>query len=464
MKKNKRSKDQVDRLANSFRIPYYPNLRVDAAWVLYQILENGVSASELMPKVWERQAKPSDRAWLQEVVYGALRNLPKLQLWLRELLNKPLKKQQKIVEHLIMIGLYQLAFTRTADHAAISETVEACKKMNEVGLSGLVNAVLRRFQRDEMQHQIIEQAHVNAGLPKWLFRALHEHYPEQAADIADNLHQRAALWLRVNTQKISGGDYAEELKQAGYTFERKGENAFMLEKAGEITLLPGYEDGYFAIQDLAAQQAALLLKVEVGDTVLDCCAAPGGKTAGLLESQPLLHRLYAIDSVPKRVARIHENLERLGHNTVFADKIEILTRDARQLNSTDTSAKDALPLFDKILLDAPCSATGVIRRHPDIMWLRKMADIDALVALQSEILEQVWQQLKPGGILLYATCSILPQENHQQIDKFLALHSDASVAPIQTLDGESVKHWQILPGQSNMDGFFFTRLLKCSEE
>jgi 16S rRNA (cytosine967-C5)-methyltransferase len=168
MKKNYRSHKSNNgdkQLSDASHIPYQANLRVDAAWVLFQILENGVSASELMPKVWDRQINPKDRAWLQEVIYGVLRNLPKLQLWLRQLLNSPLKKQQKIIEHLIMVGLYQLAFTRTADHAAISETVEACKKMDEVGLSGLVNAVLRRFQREEIQEQVIEQAMLMLACP-----------------------------------------------------------------------------------------------------------------------------------------------------------------------------------------------------------------------------------------------------------------------------------------------------------
>lgn len=456
MKKNERSRNSHDMLSNASHIPYQANLRVDAAWVLFQVLENGVSASELMPKVWDRQADPKDRAWLQEVVYGSLRNLPKLQIWLRQLLNNPLKKQQKIIEHLIIIGLYQLAFTRTADHAAISETVEACKKMNEVGLSGLVNAVLRRFQRDEIQQQAIEQPHANAGLPKWLFRALNEHYPKQAQQIAKNLHERAALWLRVNTQKISAESYANSLKDNNYNFETFANNAIKIEKAGEITQLPGYDDGHFAIQDYAAQQAARLLDPKAGDIVLDCCAAPGGKTASLLEHQPAMLALFAIDSAPKRILRIHENLARLGHDSAFANKIEVIAQDATTL----TSNQD-LPMFDKILLDAPCSATGVIRRHPDIMWLRKMADIDVLVDLQATILEQAWQKLKVGGTLLYATCSILPQENRQQIDTFLAHHEDAKIEKITTLDGDQVDCWQILPGETNMDGFFYTRLLKC---
>jgi 16S rRNA (cytosine967-C5)-methyltransferase len=293
-------------------------------------------------------------------------------------------------------------------------------------------------------------------LPKWLFKAIHTHYAEQAQGITENLQKRASLWLRVNTQKISAQSYADSLQSNNYDFESFTNNAIKIEKAGEITQLPGYDDGHFAIQDYAAQQAALLLAPKAGDVVLDCCAAPGGKTAGLLEYQPDMAALYAIDLVPKRVQRIHENLARLGHDVVFGDKIQVLTQDASTLSSSND-----LPMFDKILLDAPCSATGVIRRHPDIMWLRKMADIDVLVALQASILEQAWQKLKPGGTLLYATCSILPQENSQQIKAFLAQHNDAKLEKITTLEGQQVDYWQILPGQSDMDGFFYARLIKC---
>ncbi|MGB3725662.1 MAG: 16S rRNA (cytosine(967)-C(5))-methyltransferase RsmB [Glaciecola sp.] len=437
-----------------FEIKHPVNLRADAAWVLYQILENGQSSREIMPIVWARHQQANDRAWLQQMVFGCLRNLPRLQVWMRQLLHKPLKKNQKIIEHLLMLGMYQLAYARTADHAAVSETVAACKQMKEIGLSGLVNAVLRSFMRDNIQDQEINEAHVKYGLPKWIYKSLLTHYPEQIASIAENMQTRAALWLRVNTSKVSAEQYCDALKEQQYTFEHHGD-AIKLLQAGEVTQLPGYEAGWFAVQDLAAQQAARLLNPQANDVILDCCAAPGGKTAGIIEAQPQLKQLIALDAQANRVSRIHENLARLGHSAAHADQLKVIVADAQALDQLD------LPKFDRILLDAPCSATGVIRRHPDIMWLRKRSDIDVLVNLQKTILEQVWQQLKVGGTLVYATCSILPQENTQQIQAFLATHANAKLQPITTTSGETVDCWQIMPGEENMDGFFYATLLKC---
>jgi 16S rRNA (cytosine967-C5)-methyltransferase len=441
----------------SLYIKHPINKRSDASWVLYQILEQGRSASEVMPIVWSRHEKPQDRAWLQEMVYGCLRNLPILQVWLRQLLNKPLKKQQKIIEHLLMLGLYQLAFSRTAEHAAVSETVDACKQMKELSLSGLVNAVLRRFQREDIQAQTYDQPHIELGLPKWLYRVLNNHYgaTHNIEQLAKDMHTRAPLWLRVNTQRTTAKEYEAQLKETSLSFESFGNNTFKLENAGEIMRLPGFDDGHFAVQDYAAQQAARLLEVKEGDIVLDCCAAPGGKSAGILESQAELGHLYILDSDARRMQRVHENFDRLGHSNTFSDRTTLVVQDA-----SDLASNSALPEFDKILLDAPCSATGVIRRHPDIMWLRKAADIQVLVELQQKILESTWQKLKPGGTLLYATCSILPQENQEQIERFLATHNDATLSPITTLHDKIVDTWQILPGQDDMDGFFYARLNK----
>lgn len=443
---------------DSLLIKHPINKRADASWVLFQILENGRSSSEVMPKVWSRHEKPQDRAWLQEMVYGCLRNLPELQVWLRQLLNSPLKKQQKIIEHLLMLGLYQLAYSRTAQHAAVSETVDACKKMNEIGLSGLVNAVLRRFQRENIQSQIHEQAHISLGLPKWLYKALVTHYGDthDITQLAKQMHTRAPLWLRVNTQKTTIAEFKAQLQDAQYSFDIFGNNAVKLNNAGEIMRLPGFEDGHFAVQDFAAQQAAIILDAQKGDIVLDCCAAPGGKSAGILEYQPQLAHLYVLDADPKRMYRVHENFARLGHDKKFNEQTTFVVQDASELTNNDD-----LPQFNRILLDAPCSATGVIRRHPDIMWLRKSADIDVLVNLQKQILESAWQKLKSGGTLVYATCSILPQENQQQIEDFIATHNDATLNPIKTHQNEMVNTWQILPGQDDMDGFFYAKLTKC---
>jgi 16S rRNA (cytosine967-C5)-methyltransferase len=455
---------------SAYQLSHRPHLRADAAWVLFQILEHGKSSREVMPKVFERH-EGKDNAWLQEMVFGCLRELPKLQYWLRQLLSKPLKGEQKIVEHLIMLGFYQLVFTRTSEHAAVSETVEACAALGQHRLKGLVNANLRSFQREELAEKEIDVPHIQVGLPKWLHKQLLQHYPEQVLEIAEQINARPPLWLRVNELKSSRLNYIAQLDAQGIEYElpenelqplslvnAKTEHALRLVKRTDITALPGFDDGLFAVQDLAAQLAAELLDVQAGDDVLDCCAAPGGKTAHILESQAQLASLDAIDSDGQRLERIDENMQRLGHDLAFADKLNLYVVDASSEEVLTRVLKDKQ--YDRILLDAPCSATGVIRRHPDIRWLRKATDIENTVALQKIILAQIWKRVKPGGTLLYATCSILKQENELQIAEFLASQPDASLLPLHENDTPQCPGLQILPGQAQMDGFYYARLLK----
>ena len=455
---------------SAYQLSHRPHLRADAAWVLFQILEHGKSSREVMPKVFDRH-EGKDNAWLQEMVFGCLRELPKLQYWLRQLLTKPLKGEQKIVEHLIMLGFYQLVFTRTSEHAAVSETVEACAAIGQHRLKGLVNANLRSFQREALHEQEIDVPHIKVGLPKWLHKQLLQHYPDQVQEIAEQINARPPLWLRVNALKTSRLDYTAQLDAQGIEFEKvetdsiplsflnlATHSAIKLSKRTDITMLPGFTEGLFSVQDLAAQLAAELLDVQAGDDVLDCCAAPGGKTAHILESQPQLGSLDAIDNDGQRLERIEENMQRLGHDVAFGDRLNLYVVDAQSEEVLSRVLNDKQ--YDRILLDAPCSASGVIRRHPDIRWLRKASDIVNTVALQKSILAQIWQRVKPGGILLYATCSILKQENECQIAEFLATQSDATLLPIHENDTAECPGLQILPGQAQMDGFYYARLLK----
>lgn len=436
-------------------IHHTPHLRADAAWALYQILEHGKSTRDVMPLVFVRHHQTKDRAWLQETVFGVLRVLPTLQTWLRSLLAAPLKKQQKIIEHVMMIGLFQQAYMRTSVHAAVSETVNASKVLKQAQLSGMVNAVLRNFERNNVQEQPIEAPHAQANLPKWLYKQLANAYPEQLSTISIAMQTKAPLWLRVNLQYISIDDYSALLNDEGIGHDCIPPRAIKLHAYADVTHLPLFHEGGFAVQDMAAQLAAGLLSIDDKDIVLDACSAPGGKTAALIEANPMLGEIYAIDSIAERNIRTVENLERLGHFARLSERLHVLDLDA-----SDEGSFRQLPKFNKILLDAPCSATGVIRRHPDIKWHRKASDIEALVALQRDILEQTWRALLPGGTLLYATCSVLPQENTQQIKHFLAEHTDATLIPIR--EEESIEHpgWQILPGEADMDGFFYARLLK----
>lgn len=436
------------------------NLRADAALVLYEILENGKSSRNTLPNIQAKYLNPKDRAWLQEMVFGCLRQLPKLQIWLRALLQKPLKKRQKIAEHLLMLGFYQLEYTRTAEHAAVSETVQACRNLKLPNLSGLVNAILREFQRSNLPTTTSYPEFAQCGVAKWLHRDIAQNYPDQKEDIFAAMQTRAPIFLRVNRLETSVQEYCALLTQADIAHsvvDYCDSYTIKLESAGEISALPGYQQGLFSVQDLAAQQAHRLLNVQANDRVLDCCAAPGGKAAAILESEQALSKLTILDIDSSRMTRIHENFERLQLSNENDNKLEFVTQDASQ---PILQANGELAQYDKILLDAPCSATGVIRRHPDIMWLRKPSDIDNLVNLQAQILEQMWQQLAPNGVLLYATCSVLPAENNQQIESFLSAHANACLEKITTLNGDVVDTWQILPGQDNMDGFFYARIRK----
>ncbi|WP_339723997.1 16S rRNA (cytosine(967)-C(5))-methyltransferase RsmB [uncultured Paraglaciecola sp.] len=428
----------------------YLNLRADAAKVLHQILEEGQSARECLPLA-QLPHKEQDKAWLQEMVYGVLRNLPILQFWLRQLLDKPLKNRYKIVEQLIMLGFYQLSFSRVSQHAAVSETVAACQPLNTQAMKGLVNAILRTFIREEMSLQEAPNKQIASGLPKWLYKKLQAEYPDGFTDLITNMQLKAPIWLRVNTGKISHTHFVEALGNASieFTLTTEHPDAIILSKGYDVTSLPGFDKGWFAVQDGAAQLAAFYLEPAQGESILDCCAAPGGKTCHIIESQPGIAKIVALEINEKRAFRIEENLLRLGHNA------EIVIGDA----STPEKWWDG-QLFDRVLLDAPCSATGIIRRHPDIKWLRKAKDIDVLVNLQKQILDAIWALIKPGGTLLYATCSILPEENHLQISDFLSRTPNASLDNRFYNDSVDKPGKQILPGDQQMDGFYYARLLK----
>ncbi|MFT6990202.1 MAG: 16S rRNA (cytosine967-C5)-methyltransferase [Paraglaciecola sp.] len=435
--------------SNNSHIVHF-NLRADAAKVLHQILEEGQSARECLPLA-QLPHKDQDKAWLQEMVYGVLRNLPILQFWLRHLLDKPLKNRFKIVEQLIMLGFYQLAFSRVSQHAAVSETVAACQPLNTLAMKGLVNAILRTFIREEMSLQEAPNKQIASGLPKWLYKKLETEYQDDFVDLIANMQVKAPIWLRVNIRKISQAHFVEELEKAGVEFSlsAKHPEALILSKGYDITSLPGFDSGWFAVQDGAAQLAAHYLKPEQGETILDCCAAPGGKTCHLIEFEPNITKTIALEIDEKRATKIQENLVRLDHNA------DIVIGDA----STPEKWWNG-QFFDRILLDAPCSATGIIRRHPDIKWLRKAKDIDVLVNLQQQMLDAIWPLVKPGGTMLYATCSILPEENHLQISDFLSRTGNALLDNTFYNDSVDKPGKQILPGDQQMDGFYYARLLK----
>ncbi|MEG3767984.1 16S rRNA (cytosine(967)-C(5))-methyltransferase RsmB [Alteromonas sp. 14N.309.X.WAT.G.H12] len=434
----------------SHPLPRQKNLRADTAWVIYQVLEQGKSTRECLAQV-QRRHQGKDNAWIQEMSLGVFRHLPILQHWLRQLLDNPLKGKKKVVEHLILLGLYQMAFSRVSTHAAVSETVNAAPYLGAMSLKGLVNAILRNFERQSLKDQKIDNPIIKSGLPKWLFKKLETAYGDELGPLVDNMNQKAPIWLRVNLLEVSRGAFCQQLDDLGvtYTLPDAQSAGIILTSRVDITAIPGFQEGWFAVQDGAAQLAATYLQPQAGDNILDCCAAPGGKTGHIFEIQPDIGHCTALDADETRLLRVKENMQRLQHTPT------IITGDALEPGTWWNGEQ-----YDRILLDAPCSATGVIRRHPDIRWLRKASDIEALADLQSRILDTMWSLLKPGGTLLYATCSILPQENVDQIKHFLSRTGDAQLSTLT--DGESTQKpgRQILPGEQQMDGFYYARLIK----
>ncbi|MGL4206430.1 MAG: 16S rRNA (cytosine(967)-C(5))-methyltransferase RsmB [Aeromonadaceae bacterium] len=426
--------------------------RANAAQVLFQVVEQGQSLSSVLPLA-QQQVAPKDRALLQELCFGSLRWLSRLEAIAARLMSKPLKGKQRPLHYLLLIGLYQLLYTRIPAHAALSETVNGCRLLKGESFRGLLNGVLRNVQRNqaELEAEADRSETARYAHPNWLLKRLKQAYPSHWQHIAEQNNQRPPMWLRVNQCHQSRDAYQTQLNSAGIPFEPQdlAPQGILLSHPCDVQLLPGFAEGDCSVQDGAAQQAARLLDPQPGEWILDACAAPGGKSAHLLECQPQLAGLVAIDADATRLSRIHENLERLRLNA--------------QVIHGDACTPDKWwqgPQFDRILLDAPCSATGVIRRHPDIKWLRRSDDIAELVKLQANILEALWCKLKPGGTLLYATCSVLPDENRAQIQRFLASHPDAQWQAVVAGETREEPGWQLLPGDNNMDGFFYAKLIK----
>ncbi|MBL4831810.1 MAG: 16S rRNA (cytosine(967)-C(5))-methyltransferase RsmB [Aliivibrio sp.] len=425
------------------------NVRATAASVIFQVVDQGQSLSNVLPAA-QQQIKPRDHALLQEICYGVLRFLPRLESIANELMDKPLKGKQRVFHHLILVGIYQLSFMRIPPHAAVGETVEGTKGLKGPRLRGLINAVLRSYQRDQEALDLKATSH-NAGKyghPSWLLKLLQSAYPDSWQQIVEANNTKAPMWLRVNRQHHTRDEYQQLLNAEEIATETHptAPDALKLLSPCDVLKLPGFEQGWVSVQDAAAQLSVEYLQPKSGELILDCCAAPGGKTAHILERTPGC-QVVAIDCDENRLKRVHENLERLNLQA------EIVCGDARYPEQWWSSEK-----FDRILLDAPCSATGVIRRHPDIKWLRRADDITALTQLQAEIFDAMWLQLKSGGTMVYATCSITPQENRDQVTAFLQRTADATL-----IDSELANPGhQILPGEQDMDGFYYAVLAKKS--
>ncbi|MHA3053596.1 16S rRNA (cytosine(967)-C(5))-methyltransferase RsmB [Acinetobacter sp. ANC 4640] len=423
------------------------NLRAQVVKTLLAV-QQGQSLSAILHQQLE-QVATKDRALFHELLLGTLRQWYGLKALTLPMLTKPL--DNPTIESCLYVGLYQILCTRIAAHAALSETVTACKQLGFPAMSGVVNAILRRATRETAEfQQTLNQAH---GLPSWLYKRLKKDWPEQVGELCSALKQTSAITLRVNQRKIGRDAYLAKLQAAGIQAEACSiaEAGIVLQQSVQIPELIGFEQGWFSVQDQHAQLCASLLPNLNGKIVVDACAAPGGKTAHLLEKfQPA--QLIALDQDAKRLVRVQENLQRLQLNN---DQVQIVAADATTWTASEP--------VDCIVLDAPCSAIGVLRRHPDIRLLRQSADIAETVALQQQILQQMWSQLKVGGTLLYITCSILKTENEQQMQSFFAEHTDAREIKIEVDWGIAQVHGrQLLPITAQGDGFYYCRIEKVA--
>jgi 16S rRNA (cytosine967-C5)-methyltransferase len=367
---------------------------------------------------------------------------------------KPLKGKDADIQALILIGLYQLFYMRVPDHAAINETVSCVRKP---WAKGLVNAVLRNALRQfpEFPDGFSASLSFRQAHPQWLTDRIQNDWSENAEAILEANNQRAPMTLRVNLRRISRDDYLQKLDASDIQAHpgKLAETSVILEQSHGVNSLPGFLEGMVSVQDEASQLLPSLLHLSSGMTVLDACAAPGGKTSAMLEQQPDIN-ITALDNEERRLARMQENLERLHHS----DRVRLVCCDATKPPVATFPAGG----FDRILIDAPCSATGVIRRHPDIKVLRTPEQVDELVKKQEQLLDALWPCLSRNGVMLYSTCSVLKAENTDQIIAFLARTTDATLVNIDASWGVPCDAGrQLLPGSDEQDGFYYALLQKC---
>lgn len=424
--------------------------RLQACAILVPILRGEGSLSQAFGSGWQTPDGLS-APLIQELSYGVCRWYHRLQFFASALLEKPLRAKDADVHCLILLGLYQLFYLRIPAHAAIHETVEDSAALGKTWAKSLVNAVLREAHRQ--QEELLQRAERDYSVwyshPEWLLKRLKQDWPANYRAILDANNGRAPMTLRVNLQRTSRDEYMALLRQNDIRARESAlaHAALMLDAPRDVQSLPGFTEGLVSVQDEASQLIAQVLPLAPGLRVLDACAAPGGKTCALLEAEPTL-QVTALDKEERRLPRMRDNLVRLGLHA------EISCGDITEQSFPAES-------FDRILLDVPCSATGVIRRHPDIKVLRSEAEVAALCATQRALLHAAWPLVAPGGLLLYSTCSVFAAENSEQIQCFM---EEVTTAQIPTLplpgDMPCAAGVQLLPKPEGHDGFYYALLRK----
>ena len=411
----------------------------------------GRSLDEALSIVLDKAANMDDRdrALCRALAFGVCRWYFALRPVIAGYLKKPFKQKDKDLEMILLMGLYQIVIMEVDHHAAVNETVKLTLQQNKSWAKGLVNAVLRGIVRDEV---LIGEDFAQNSYPKWFYEQVSNDWPDQSKSILAAGNDRAPMSLRLDTRQLAMNDYLQRLadQSIGANAHKLVSSAVVLDKPCNVDQLPGFASGAVSVQDPAAQLAATLLDCEPQMRVLDACAAPGGKTMHLLQSTDEL-KLVALDQDKSRLELVAEDLKRVGRSA------QLICGDAS--NPEDWFEGQ---LFDRILADLPCSGSGVVRRHPDIKLLRRASDIDKLIDLQRSILAAIWPLLKPGGMLLYSTCSIFKDENERQIERFVQSHENAElIGPKSVQWGDQRPGGcQILPGTHNMDGFFYACLRK----
>ncbi len=423
--------------------------RVAAARILAEVM-SGKSLNVALP-IHLQKTRLADRSLTQELVYGSLRLWPRLDALVNVQLRKPLRSKDHDIFCLIALGLYQLSELRIPEHAAVSETVESARRMKKPWATGLINGILRHWMRNEETLPSTLTEAEREALPPWLWQTLRAQWPSQAYSIAEASRHRPPMTLRVNQSKISVVDYLTALEQQGIT-ARAGKavaSAIALDEGTDVNNLPGFTDGLVSVQDASAQLAAMLLSPQPGETVLDACAAPGGKTGHLFELASDI-TLLASDVSCDRLARIRENCERLQ-----------IPADIFQMDASRASEHFGQQQLDAIIADVPCSASGVMRRNPDVKLLRTAQDLLGFAAQQLAILSGLWPVLKPGGRILYVTCSLFREENDDVIMAFTKRQADALIQPIDAPDTHQTQFGlQCLPSVTGGDGLYFCLLRK----
>ena len=424
------------------------NIQLAAGQIVQQVLADGRNLNQVLEESLRRKAvwTPAQRAALQDLSYGTLRFYGQLRALLGLLLHKPMLDQR--IYYVLLVALYQLQYSKAAQHAVVDHAVRAAQLLN-AKVSGLVNAILRNFlrSRDTLLEQAAQHEEGKYSYPQWWIDELRTQYGERSAAILEAGNQHQPMTLRVNRRRGTTADYLAQLTALDLSAQAIEPDALQLDKPVAVDKLPGFFDGLVSVQDAGAQYAARLLDVHDGMRVLDACAAPGGKTAHILECAQV--EMVAVDKDEKRLQRVAENLQRLELSP------QLLVGDAAEPDKWWDGRT-----FDRILADVPCSASGVVRRHPDIKWLRRRTDIDGFAAQQLDILRALWRLLAPGGKLLYATCSVFRQENEQVVAAFLAQQPDARRLPIALPESGN---GQILPNDQH-DGFFYALLHKQMTE